>query len=69
MALAKIKFTNKETKKTQSLQKTFGNKSDAEYWLNQFNASHLKVHSRKIIAGKDFLEMRLKQARKRALRR
>jgi len=69
MALAKIKFTNKETKKTQSLQKTFSNKSDAEYWLNQFNVSHLKVHSRKIIAGRDFLEMKLKQARKRTLRR
>jgi len=66
MALAKIHYTNKETGKTVRQQRTLKNKSDAEYWLNNFNASHIKIHSKKIIAGKEFLQMELKKARDKA---
>ena len=69
MALAKIKFTNTETGKTHTQQRTLKNKSDAEYWLNNFNASHIKIHTKKIIAGKEFLQMKLNKARQDAKRR
>ena len=69
MALAKIKFTNTETGKTITQQRTLKNKSDAEYWLNNFNASHIKIHSKKIIAGKEFLQMQLNKARQNARKR
>lgn len=64
MAIAKIKFTNLETKKTQSIQKKFSSKDDADYWLNNFNVSHIKVHNQKVISGIQEIEMKLKKARR-----
>lgn len=69
MVLVKIKFTNLETNKTKTLQKTFTNVTDAEYWLNNFNSGHIKIHNTKIISGKEYINLKLKQARKRAERK
>ena len=66
MALAKIHYTNQETGKTIKQQRTLRNEDDAEYWLNNFNANHIKIHSKKIIAGKEFLQMKLNKARQDA---
>jgi len=66
MALAKIRYTNTETGKTIRQQRTLKNKSDAEYWLNNFNTSHIKIHSQKIIAGTEYIQMQLNKARQNA---
>lgn len=47
MALAKIKFTNKETKKTQTMQKTFSNRSDAEFWQRRLGKNRLVAFTTK----------------------
>ena len=64
MAIAKIKFTNTESKKTQSMQKKFSSKDDAENWLNNFNVPHIKVHNQKVISGIQEIEMKLRKARR-----
>jgi len=64
MAIAKIKFTNMESKKTQSIQKKFSFQDDAENWLNNFNVPHIKVHNQKIISSTQEIEMKLKKARR-----
>jgi hypothetical protein len=64
MTIAKIKFTNMESKKTQSMQKKFSSKDDAEYWLNNFNVPHIKVHKQKVISGIQEIEMKLRKARR-----
>jgi hypothetical protein len=64
MAIAKIKFTNLETKKTQSMQKRFSSQDDAENWLNNFNVSHIKIHNQKVISGIKEIDIKLRKARR-----
>lgn len=64
MAIAKIKFTNMETKKTQSMQRKFSSKEDAENWLNNFNVGHIKIHNQKVISSIQEIEMKLRKARR-----